>query len=105
MTDLTKLKIGSKVLFSYRESVRLKRKLSTTPVECKVVYFFKAFEVPNTKKVIKYYGEKIINPKYSRVFGPMAHDRFVLKRGKDDYIVLRVDIRTFNYIKLEIVSY
>jgi len=109
MTDLTKLKIGSKVLYSYRKSINstkgLKKEMSLIPVECEVVYFFKAFEIPKTKKVVKYYGEMVINPKYSRIFGPMDHDRFVLKRGKDDYIVLHVDKRTFNYINLEVISY
>ena len=95
MVDLTKLKINSKIFY------RLKR--SDEPLKlCKVVNIFKALEVPNAKKVIKYYGEKIIDPKYGRVFGPMKTDRLILRKDgiEDDYIILHVDNRTFNYVEL-----
>ena len=51
---------------------------------------------------LKYYGEKIIDPKYGRVFGPMRTDRLILRKDgiEDDYIILHVDIRTFNYVEL-----
>lgn len=95
MMDLSKLKINSKILY--------RRKYDNSPFKvCKVVCIIKALEIPNTKKIIKYYGEKIIDPKYGRVFGPMKTDRLILRKDgiEDDYIILHVDNRTFNYVEL-----
>lgn len=98
MLDLTKLKIGSKVLYKRKDDKK-------EPKECKIIYIFKAYELPMPDKILKYYGGHIINPKYGKVFGPMKNDRIVIKRGKNDYIVIFVDIRTFNYIELSLISY
>ena len=55
----------------------------------KIVYIFKRFEIPSKKKIIKYYGIDIINPKHGKVFGPMFEDRVVVKKfGKGkNYLV------------------
>lgn len=74
---MRKICVGDKVIYRYRDSVR----------KGKVVYIFKAFSIPKTKKIIKYYGYDIINPLYSRVFGPAKDNRVVLKMSKTNYIV------------------
>ena len=103
MLDLTKLKIGSIVRF---QSKRNKDNKELKPfVECKIVYIFKAYQIPKKNKVLKYYGCNVINPIYARVFGPMQNDRSVLKRNKNDYIILYIDREILNYVNLEVVSY
>lgn len=74
-----KLVKGSKVKYT------LKNK---SPVKGKIVHVFEAYQVPNQKKLLKYYGKEIINPKYASLFGPMASDRIVIKKKKGDYIIL-----------------
>ncbi len=54
-----------------------------------IVYIFKAFKVPSKKKIIKYYGKEIIDPKYAGIFGPNKTARLVVKKeNTEDYIVL-----------------
>lgn len=69
----------------------------------KVVYIFKKFEIPSKKKLIKYYGLMIINPKYGKLFGPMFEDRIVIKKkGKHKhYVILPMagNRRHFNIIR------
>jgi len=52
----------------------------------KVVYIFKKFEIPSKKKLIKYYGTNILNPKYGILFGPMFEDRIVIKKDNEKKI-------------------
>lgn len=105
MTDFTKLKIGSRVL--YASKYRNKSSLKTDMKECEVIDILKAFKIPKKKKIIKYYGEKIISPKYKCVFGPHEYDRVVLKRINsefdNDYIVLPLTPRMFNYCNIELL--
>lgn len=95
MTDLTKLKLGTQVLYTSKRRNKF--------AKCKVVYIFKSFEIPKKKMVIKYYGEAIIDPKFKGVFGPNNVDRVVLKRGKNDYIILPIVPRVFQYAHLKIL--
>jgi hypothetical protein len=62
-----------------------------TLFEGKIVYIFKKFEIPSRKKLLKYYGIEVMNPKYGRLFGPMFEDRVVIKQykdGKKSYLIL-----------------
>ena len=102
MIDLTKFKVGTLLKYSHKAKLGKKQK---PMMDCIIVHVFHAYKVPKTKKVIKYYGKIIIDPKFGRVFGPMKNDRFVLKRGKNDYIIIHQDVRTFHYSNLEVIKY
>lgn len=102
MVDFTKIKIGSEVYFSVKKNKHFPK--PKPPIKCKVVYIFKAFEIPKTSKIIKYYGDKVIIPKYAAMFGPNKNDRIVLKRGKNDFLVIPVHSNTFAWINLELVE-
>lgn len=98
MVDFTRIKIGSEVKY-------VSTKLNKKPKKCKVVDIIKAYQLPDQQKIIKYYGIGIIKPQTGRVFGPLIHDRIVLKRGKKDYIILPISRHLFNYCYLEVVRY
>ena len=97
MIDLTKLKIGTKVWYK-------NRKVGESQSECEVVYIFKAYAIPSKRKIIKYYGEMVINPKFAFIFGPNKNDRIVLKRGKNDYIIIPLDTKVFRYCEIQIIN-
>ena len=102
MIDFTK--IGKGTLLKYACKAR-NDEIEKPLKNCEVVHIFKAYQVPKKKKIIKYYGKEIIDPVYGKLFGPMKNDRFVLKRGKGDYIVLHCHIKTLHYVNLEIIKY
>ena len=106
MDDLTNLIIGSKVLYQskyYSANGKMIKRKKYSLAECEVVHIFKAYEVPKTKKIIKYYGQQFILPKYKGIFGPFDVDRIVLKRGKNDYIVLPISQSLFQQAILELL--
>jgi len=102
MMDFTKITIGSEVYYSVRPNK--KNPNPKPPVKCKVVYIFKAFEIPRADKVVKYYGGMVVNPKYASLFGPNKSDRIVLKRGKKDFIIIPVHNNTLSWIDLKLVE-
>lgn len=101
LDDLQKLQIGAKVIIEYLHSC--KSTLAGTKSNGKVVYIFNALTVPDSDKLIKYYGEEIISLKHEAVFGPMKTDRIVIKKGKDDYSIIHRSIKTLNYLSLTVL--